>query len=62
MRTKIVSWNVRGLNDMEKRKLVKQLVHQWGKNIYVLIETKVEGDVNNIVICSFDDLTNTGTL
>ncbi|KAG5630157.1 hypothetical protein H5410_001874 [Solanum commersonii] len=34
---------------IDKKKLVKQLVHQWGANIYVLIETKLEGDVKNLL-------------
>lgn len=49
MRVKLVSWNVRGLNDENKRGLVRNLVSQWGAYIYVLVETKLTGNVSNLL-------------
>lgn len=46
MKVKIVSWNVRGLNGDKKREFVRKLLHQWGVDIYVLVETKIEGSLD----------------
>ena len=44
MKFKLVSWNVRGLNNKDKRRLVKVL-WGWNADIICLQETKLEGDV-----------------
>lgn len=38
----LLSWNVRGLNDPDKRVIVKDVVRQWEVSIICLEETKVE--------------------
>lgn len=43
MKFKLVSWNVRGLNNKDKRRLVKVL-WGWNADIICLQETKLEGD------------------
>lgn len=45
MNAKIVSWNARELNGVDKKRLVKQRIHQRGAIIQVLFETKLDGDV-----------------
>lgn len=47
MKIKILSWNVRGLNGVSKRALVRNLLLQWGADIHVLVETKL---TRNLVI------------
>ncbi|XP_060210641.1 uncharacterized protein LOC132637591 [Lycium barbarum] len=44
-----VSWNVRGLNDRDKRRIVQSLVVDWKADIICLQETKLEGDIRDIV-------------
>ena len=39
---KILSWNVRGLNERKKRLRVRRLLSQWKVNIVCLQETKLE--------------------
>ncbi|WMV33011.1 hypothetical protein MTR67_026396 [Solanum verrucosum] len=63
MRIKILSWNVRGLNDSRKRSTIKSLLMKWKADIVCLQETKIEdwgtwdgqwvlgGDLN---VCRFD--------
>ena len=43
MNLKILSWNVRGLNDRQKRSIVKNLLHGWKCDIICLQETKLTG-------------------
>ena len=45
MKFKLVSWNVRGLNNKDKIRLVKTVMGGWNANIICLQETKLEGDV-----------------
>lgn len=45
MKFKLVSWNVRGLNDRGKRSLVKSVMGGWNADIICLQETKFEGDM-----------------
>jgi len=40
---KVVTWNVRGANNENKRRLIRSLLQQWGADIYVLVETKLTG-------------------
>ncbi|XP_015166436.1 uncharacterized protein [Solanum tuberosum] len=49
MKLKLVSWNVRGLNDVGKRRVVRNCIDQWKANIVCLQETKLQGDLQDIV-------------
>ena len=42
MNLRIISWNVRGLNDNEKRLRVRNIIKTWKANIVCLQETKLE--------------------
>lgn len=42
MRIKILSWNVRGLNDSRKQSTIKSLLMKWKADIVCLQETKIE--------------------
>lgn len=42
MKIKILCWNVRGLNEAEKRRLVKSLIKKWNTDIVCLSETKLK--------------------
>ena len=42
MKPKIVSWNVRGLNEVEKRLQVRRLLREWKADIVCLQETKLK--------------------
>ena len=42
MNLKIISWNVRGLNDRDKRLRVRNLVRKWGLDVICLQKTKME--------------------
>ena len=42
MRIKILCWNVRGLNNSEKRKLIKGVVRNQKQDLVFLLETKVK--------------------
>uniref|UniRef100_M1BXS4 Endonuclease/exonuclease/phosphatase domain-containing protein n=1 Tax=Solanum tuberosum TaxID=4113 RepID=M1BXS4_SOLTU len=44
MKRKIVSWNVRGLNDQGKKRIVKSHLLDWKADIVCLQETKLEGN------------------
>lgn len=48
MKFKLVSWNVRGLNNREKRRLVNSMVWGWKVDIICLQETKFEGNVSKM--------------
>ena len=43
MNLKILSWNVRGLNDCRERSVVKNLLCEWKCNVIYLQETKLTG-------------------
>ncbi|KAL4638233.1 hypothetical protein ACB092_03G133300 [Castanea dentata] len=51
MNLRIVSWNVRGLNERDKRLRVRNLIRMWKADIVCLQETKMEL-INRGVICS----------
>ena len=51
MNVKIISWNVRRLNEQEKRLRVRNLIRKWGPNVVCLQETKL-GLINRVVIHS----------
>ncbi|KAF5471907.1 hypothetical protein F2P56_008670 [Juglans regia] len=42
MKPKIVSWNVRGLNEVEKRLWIRHLLREWKADIVCLQETKLK--------------------
>jgi hypothetical protein len=42
MKLKILSWNVRGLNEEEKRMRIKGLIREWMEDIVYLQETKLQ--------------------
>nr|XP_033516418.1 uncharacterized protein LOC117280782 [Nicotiana tomentosiformis] len=42
MEVKILSWNVRGMNDPNKRVIIKVGVREWGANLICFQETKME--------------------
>ncbi|KAH0658710.1 hypothetical protein KY289_027458 [Solanum tuberosum] len=48
MKFKLVSWNVRGLNNKEKRNTVKSLISEWRADIICLQETKLAGNIIEI--------------
>jgi exonuclease III len=41
MKSKILSWNVRELNEEEKRMRIKGLIREWKADIVFLHETKL---------------------
>ncbi|WMV15422.1 hypothetical protein MTR67_008807 [Solanum verrucosum] len=49
MTVKIISWNVRGLNQANKRCVIKNLIQGWKADVYCFQETKIQGDVRNII-------------
>ncbi|KAM3222863.1 hypothetical protein P3L10_022133 [Capsicum annuum] len=49
MKLNLVSWNVRGLNDRGKRRVVKNCIEQWRADIVCLQETKLQGNLQEIV-------------
>ena len=51
MNLKIISWNVRGLNEWDKRLRVRNLIRNWRLDIVCLQETKMEL-INRVVILS----------
>ena len=51
MKLKMISWNVRGLNDHQKRLVVRNLLREWKCDIVCLQETKLVG-INRQLVCS----------
>ena len=43
MKLKMISSNVRGLNDSQKRLVVRNLLHEWKCDVVCLQETKLVG-------------------
>lgn len=42
LKPKIISWNVRGMNELEKRTKIRGLLREWKEDIVCLQETKME--------------------
>ena len=51
MNLKILSWNVRGLNDFRKRLIVKNLLREWKCDVVCLQETKLS-TLDRQMVCS----------
>lgn len=49
MKFKLVMWNVRGLNDKDKRRLVKSVMEGWNADNNCMQETKLEGNMEEKV-------------
>jgi len=50
-----VSWNVRGLNDERKRGVVRNLINQWSADVYILVETKLGGNIDRLIHSIWDN-------
>jgi len=42
LKPKIFSWNVRGMNELEKRMKIRGLLREWKEDIVCLQETKMQ--------------------
>jgi exonuclease III len=42
LKPKIISWNVQGMNELEKRTKIRGLLREWKADIVCLQETKLE--------------------
>ena len=51
MKLKMVSWNVRGLNDSQKHLVVRNLLHEWKCDVVCLQEIKLAG-IDRQLVCS----------
>ena len=49
MKVQIVSWNVRGLNDVSKRMRVRNLLNSWKADIVCLQETKLDSISRSLI-------------
>ena len=49
MKLRILSWNVRGANDREKRNLIKEVIKSQKANLVCLQETKIQEMSNGLV-------------
>ena len=52
MKLKMISWNVRGLNDSQKRLVIRNLLREWKCDVICLQETKLDG-MDSQMVCSF---------
>ena len=60
MKIKMISWNVRGLNDPRKHLVVKNLLREWKCDVVCLQETKICPYVDWVVLVA--DRTTGGIL
>jgi len=44
MKAHIISWNARGLNDINKWRVIKSLIQDWRADFYCVQETTMEGE------------------
>ena len=51
MKIKIISWNVRGVNDPDKRKVIKNFLRSYRADLVCLQETKVQ-EMNTVMVRS----------
>lgn len=38
---KVMTWNVRGVNNENKRRIIRSLLQQWSADVYFLVEIKL---------------------
>lgn len=48
MKVKLITWNVRGLNNQNSRVLIRNLLHKWRADVYCLQETKINNNIEEI--------------
>ena len=51
MKVKILSWNVRGVNDPDKREVIKNFIRTQRVDLVCLQETKVQ-EMNKVMACN----------
>jgi len=51
MKLKMISWNVRGLNNLRKHLVVKNFLREWNCDVVCLQETKLVG-MDRQIVCS----------
>ena len=51
MKSKMVSWNVRGLNDSRKHLVVRNLLREWNCDVVCLQETKLASMDRRFAAC-----------
>jgi exonuclease III len=49
MKLNILSWNVRGINELDKRLRIKGLIREWKVDLVCLMETKMEVITSEVV-------------
>ena len=49
MKLKILSWNVRGINNLDKRKLIKAFIKSQRVDVVCIQETKIQNMDSSIV-------------
>ena len=49
MKLKILSWNVRGINNLDKRKLIKAFIKSHRVDVVCIQETKIQNMDSSIV-------------
>ena len=49
MKLRLLSWNVRGVNDSSKRKVVKALIRSQRVDLFCLQETKIQAMLEGVV-------------
>lgn len=50
LKPKIVTWNVRGMNEVEKRIKIRRRLREWKADIVCLQETKMENVSREVVL------------
>ena len=51
MKLKMISWNIRGLNDPHKHLVVRNLLREWKYDVVCLQETKI-ARMDRQMVCS----------
>ena len=51
MKLKILSWNVRGINNLDKRKLIKAFIKSQRVDVVCIQETKIQ-NMDSSIVCS----------
>ena len=63
MKLKIVSWNVRGANDRDKRKIIKAFLNSHRAELVCLQETKIQNwDAGMVRSCGVGRFSQWGTV